>query len=151
MPNDGTDQDIEHSGSNIAECTLLLVTLLLVGREREFLGVSGHDEGNRVRGVCRMGGTRLGVDHLLGVPMVGGDEQDVARLLARLVDDAHGLVGVRDGLNGGLVHTRVADHVWGCEVAHHKLVRVGLDDFRDLLCHSTDAHLRLLVVGCNLG
>ena len=39
------------------------------------------------------------VDHLLGVTMVGSNEQDVSSLLASFVDRADSLVGSSDGLN----------------------------------------------------
>lgn len=59
-----------------------------------------------MRGVRR---ARLGVDHLLRVSVVRGDEQDVARLLARLVHRPDRRVSMRDRLDGSVVHARVAD------------------------------------------
>ena len=52
---------------------------------------------------------RLRVDHLLGVTVVRGDEEDIAGLLAGLVHDADSLVGVVDGLNSSVVNTGVAN------------------------------------------
>jgi hypothetical protein len=42
-------------------------------------------------------------------------------------------------------------HVGGSKVAHHELVLPGLDDLGNLVRNGLDAHLRLLVVGSNLG
>ena len=104
-----TYQDIEDSRSHIAKRTLLLLAVLLVLGERKLFRVTSHDKRHRVGGVCGVRRAGLGVEHLLGVAMVGRDEQDVARLLARLVDGADGLVGVRDGLDRGLINTGVAN------------------------------------------
>lgn len=52
---------------------------------------------------------RLGVAHLLGVAVVGGDEEDVAGGLAGFVDGADGGVGVGDGGDGGVEVAGVAD------------------------------------------
>lgn len=49
------------------------------------------------------------VFHLLGVPVVGGDEEDVSRLLRGFVDGADRLVGFGDGLYRGFKYTGVAD------------------------------------------
>ena len=43
------------------------------------------------------------------VAVVGGDEQDVACVLARLVDRADGLISEANGFDGSVVDTGVAD------------------------------------------
>ncbi len=42
-------------------------------------------------------------------------------------------------------------HVGGSKVAHHELILACLDDLGNLVRNGLDAHLRLLVVGSNLG
>lgn len=106
----------------------------------------GHDERHLVGGVAGLG-LSVGELHLLGVSVVGRDEQDVALLLARLVDLADGLVGGLDTDEGCLVHTRVADHVWWGKVVHHEGVLVLTQALGDLLGHTSSGHLGCLVVG----
>lgn len=43
------------------------------------------------------------------------------------------------------------DHVWGRKVAHDELVLAFLENLGDLLGDTVHAHLRLLVVGRDLG
>lgn len=62
---------------------------------------------SRVRGAC------LWVDHLLRIPVIGSYEEDVARLLARLVDRTNGCVRVGDGLDSSFEDARMAD------LSHH--------------------------------
>jgi hypothetical protein len=42
-------------------------------------------------------------------------------------------------------------HVRGCKVAHHEFVLALLEYLGDFLCHTVDAHLRVFVVGGDLG
>jgi hypothetical protein len=59
-----------------------------------------------------MGGVRVssvGIQHLLGVSVVGRHAQNVASLLASVVNGLDSLVGGTDSGNGGLVDTSVAD------------------------------------------
>ena len=53
----------------------------------------------------------LFVDHLLGVTVVSGDEQDVPSLFAGFVNRANGLVGSRDSLDRRVQDASVADLV----------------------------------------
>lgn len=112
-----------------------------------------------------MSGVRLaslGVDHLLGVSVVGRDAENVASLLACLVDGLDSLVSGVDGLDGCIVDTSVADlsfsidlhcthHVRRSKVAHDKVKLVRLYDLGDLVGNSLHTHLGLLVVGGDLG
>lgn len=84
-------------GSNITQGTGLLAILVL--SKGILLGVAGHDERDRVGGMRSVGVSSLLVNHLFGVTVVGGDEQEVSGLLASFVDCADGLIGSRDGLD----------------------------------------------------
>lgn len=83
--------------------------------------------------------------------MVGGDEQDVAVLLAGLVDDTDGLVGGSNTLDGSLVDTGVTNHVGGSKVVHDKLEVALAKALGHLVTHGGSAHLGLEVIGGNLG
>ena len=105
---------MQHVAEWLGQCSTILT--LLVFHETELLIVSRHDERYLVGRVCSVGLLRLGVDHLLSVSVVGSDEQNVARLLACLVDDADSLVSVLDGLNGSIIDTSVANLFGRCQV-----------------------------------
>ena len=82
--------------------------------------------------------------------MIRRDEQNVAVLLAGLVDPADGLVGCGDTLDRGLVDTSVADHVRG-----RKLFMTNLTALRNALGHTVGdgggTHLGVQIVGGHLG
>ena len=46
---------------------------------------------------------------------------------------------------------RRTHHIWRCEVAHDKLVLVGLDDFGDFIGDTLHTHFRKLVVRRDFG
>jgi len=151
---------------NVAQGPRLFIFLIF--RKRVLLGITGHNEWNRVGGMRSVGVSGLFVDHLLGVAVVSGDEQDVPSLFAGFVDRADGLVGGRDSLNrriqdasmANLVSTFVSavfqtgwglpHHIGGSKVAHNKLVLLGFDDLGDLVSDFLCAHLRLQVIGGDL-
>jgi len=84
-------------------------------------------------------------------PMVSGDKEDVTVLLAGLVDDPDGFVRGGNTLDGGLVDTRVADHVWGREVVHEELELVLSNALGHLVGDAAGAHLGVQVVRGDLG
>jgi hypothetical protein len=105
-------QNIQDRRRNIAKSAFLRILAFrgrLVDRELELLRVASHNERHRVRGVCGVRSTRLGIDHLFRVTVIGSDEENVTRLFARFVHRADSFVGVRDGFDGGVVDTCVAD------------------------------------------
>jgi hypothetical protein len=59
--------------------------------------------------VGRVGGSRVQVDHLLRIAVIGRYEEGVARLLARFVDRTDGCVGVGDGFDGCVKDAGVPD------------------------------------------
>ncbi len=111
--------------------------------------------------------------------MVGGDEEDVSRFLASVVDGLDSRVSGSDSLDGCIVDTGVTDlrdagperhsvwltdpewdqkarepethHVRWSKVAHDKLVLVTFDDLSYLVSNTLSAHLRLHVVSGDLG
>jgi hypothetical protein len=102
--------NIKDSGCDIAKRPILFIFLLvLILDETQNLRVASHDEWDLVSRVCGMRITGLGVLHLLGVTVVGSDEEDVAGLLAGFVDNTDGLVSVSDGDYGGVVDTCVTN------------------------------------------
>lgn len=112
---------------------------------------SGWGVEQRTGGVGGVGVTSLWVQHLLGVSVVGSDTQNVASLLASVIDSLDSLVGSSNSDDGSIVITSMADHVGRSKVAHDEFVFAGLDDFGDLVCDSLDAHLGLFVVCGDLG
>ena len=135
----GQTHDSEDGGSDVTKDTVGLLQAVA-------LGSVCHDKGNLVQGVRCLGGVFL-VQHLLGVAVVGGDEEGVAALLALLVNLANSLVGLGAGNDGSVVDTGVADHVRGSEVVHEELKLALLDALTELVGNSHGAHLGLLVVG----
>jgi hypothetical protein len=67
-----------------------------------------------VGGVAGLGAA-VGHLHLFGVAVVGGDEENIARLLAAFVDLGNGLVTSLDSGDGGVVLERVS-------VVHHQVL-----------------------------
>ena len=77
--------------------------------------------------VGRVGRVRAaggGVDHLLAVAVVGGDDRDAALPLDRVQDPADADVDVLDRLDRGGEHAGVADHVAVGEVHDEQVVAV---------------------------
>ena len=99
----------EHRGCYIGQRAFFLFPIFLVYGELVFLRVSGHDERYRVRGMSRMRGSGIGVQHLLGVTVVGGDEQNVTCFLAGFVNCADRCVCFADSFDGGIVYSRVTN------------------------------------------
>ena len=92
-----THKEGQNCRGNITEGTGLLIFLIL--RKRVLLGVPSHNEWDGVSGMCSVWVSGLFVDHLLGITVVGGDQQDVSGILASFVYRPNGLVGGRDGLD----------------------------------------------------
>jgi hypothetical protein len=79
-------------------------------------------------------------DHLLGVAVIGRYEKNDAETFARFPNTTDGHVGGLDGLDGSLVHTRVANHVWRRKIAHDKLVFVRFETLNDLQSSQAEKH-----------
>lgn len=117
-------QKVKYGGCNITQRTLLRLVLdllllaldlaalllrLLVLQQAELRRVARHDERHPVRRVRGVRLARLRVQHLLRVPVVCGDEQDVACLFARLVHSSDRFVRCGDGLDRCVELSGVAD------------------------------------------
>ena len=139
----GQTHDSEDGGSDVTKDTVGLLQAVA-------LGSVCHDKGNLVQGVRCLGGVFL-VQHLLGVAVVGGDEEGVAALLALLVDLADGGVGLGAGNDGGVVDAGVANHVGRGKVVHEELKLALLDALAQLVGDGHGAHLGLLVIGGDAG
>ena len=83
--------------------------LILVQYELKLLGVPSHDKRHKVRSVRRKRRARVRVEHLLGVAMVGGDEQDVPCLFTRGVHRPDRWVCFADRFDSCGVYACVAD------------------------------------------
>lgn len=73
-----------------------------------FVGIGSHNERHGVGSVRRVGVFGLRIDHLLRIPVVGGDEQNVAGLLACFIDRLDRLVRFGDRYYCGIVYTCVS-------------------------------------------
>ena len=83
--------------------------------------------------------------------MVSSDKQNIAILLASLVDCTNGLIRSGYTLNSGFIHTGMANHVRWSKVIHHELEFILADTLGHLLANTLSAHLRIKVVGSDLG
>ncbi len=123
-------QERQHSRRDITQRALFLVLLpVLVVRERErgaALLAPREDERDFVGRVGRVRRARLGIDHLLRVPVVRGDEQRVSRLLARGIDRADRLVRMRDRLDGRIKDARMPDLVVVCKMWDGRFLKFKL-------------------------
>lgn len=88
---------------------------------------------------------------MLCLPVVRSDEEHVTLLLTGLQDLTDCLVGCLNTLDGSLVNTGVANHIWWRKVVHHERILVLLDSLADLLSNASCAHLwRQIVSGDTL-
>ena len=99
----------QYGRRNITQSTFFSLAVLVV-RKRVF-GVlrSRNDKWDLVGRMSRVWGSRVQVDHLLRVAVVGRYEEGVARLLARFVDRADRRVGVGDSFDGCVKDACVPD------------------------------------------
>ena len=104
------------------------------------------DEGDGVGGVGGIGAAVV-VEGMVGVAVVGGDDDVVAHGLGRFDHLVQALVdGLHGGGDGG-VDTGVAHHVGVGEVDHHPVVVAGAEGRDETVFHLVGRHLGLQVVG----
>ena len=113
--------------------------------------MADHNERHGVGGVSGERGNAVCVEHLVNVAVVGGDQALTAHLEDRVNDLAYAVVGRFDRLDGCLEHAGMADHVAVCKVQDDNVVLAGQDALDALLGDSRLAHLRLKVIGRDLG
>ena len=132
---------MEDAGSHVGQDAILHLRIL----------IRGHvDEGNGVRGMCRVG-RAVGIDGMVGIAVVGGDDGFVAHRLGRFHNLVQTLVdGLHGGLDGG-IDACVTHHVGVGEVHHDPVVLVGLQGLDKFVLHLEGRHLGLQVVGSHLG
>src|SRR5690606_34736017 len=105
------------------------------------------DEGYGLTGV---GGMRLpgtGIGHLFDVAMVSGDQRFAADLVQRGLDAAYALVQAFHGLDRGLEHPGVANHVAVGVVDDNDVVTLLLDGLDNAVGDLGGAHFWLQVIG----
>ena len=98
-----------------------------------------------------MGAAGGGVDHLLAVAVVGGDDGAAALSLDGVEDSAAADIDGFDGLNGGGENAGVADHVAVGEVDDDHVINFGIHALDHLIADFESAHLGFLVVGADFG
>ena len=111
---------------------------------------AAEDEGYQIGGVGGHGAA-IGLEHDLGVAVVGGDHGDAAHFQGGLHHPAHARVHRLHGLDGGLENAGVAHHVAVGEVQDDDVIRAGVDALDALVADLPGAHLGLEVVGGHLG
>ena len=106
------------------------------------------------RGVRCVGIASLGIKHLLRVPVVRGDAQNVSSLLTSVVDRLDGFVGGADRLDRGIVHSGVADlrlarYVRGLTISGGAKLHMTNSNWSDFTTSATlSATLCTLISGC---
>jgi len=98
-----------------------------------------------------VGVTSVGVQHLLGISVIGSNAKNVASLFTSIVNSLDSLVGCANSNNSSIVITSVTDHIGRSKVAHDEFVFARLDNFGNLVGDTLDTHLGLLVVSSDLG
>ena len=106
-----------------------------------------HDERHGIRGMRRLRTARSGIDHLLGVAVVGGNDHGAATLPERRVNLAQAAVNSFDGGDGRRNLAGVSHHVGIGKVHHHHVEGVIRDGFDYRIGHSLRRHFRLQIVG----
>src|ERR1700709_1496463 len=81
--------------------------------------------------------------------MIRCNEEEIALLLASLVDLSNSFVSGSYTNDSSLINTSVSNHIRGGEVVHNKLEFAFFYPFRDLLRHTCSTHLGCFVIGCN--
>jgi hypothetical protein len=117
-------------------------------RRKSFPHHENLDEVQRVRGVRPV---HRRIPHLLRVAVVGADERAAADAFERREQFRDTPVGHLDGLDRRGQRTGVAHHVGIGEVDHDQPVLAGENRFLGYTRHLGGRHLRLQVVGRNLG
>ena len=98
-----------------------------------------------------MGAAGGGVDHLLAVAVVGGDDRATALALDGVENPPAADIDGLDGFDGGGENAGVADHVAVGEVDDDHVVNVGVHAPHDFLADFIGAHFGFLVIGTHLG
>jgi len=134
--------DLQHSGGHIAERSLVVVELVLLAR---------HHKRHTPTGVGGVRGREVVRQHLLGVTVVGSDEQDVVVLHAGLVNRSNGGIRGLNSLDSGLIDSSVSNHIRRGKVAHNKGELASGNLLSNLVSHSLSRHLGLQVICGHLG
>ena len=92
-----------------------------------------------------------GVEHLLAVAVVGGNQHFAAGCLGGSHDFAHAVVERFHRFDGGGQHAAVPDHVAVGEVAQNHVETLGGEAVEDVLAHLRRAHFGLQIVGGDFG
>ncbi len=122
-----------------------------VGAETIVRSVFGDvDHGHRVGGMRRVRAAGDGIDHQLGVAVVGGDEPASVSFLDGFVDAAELRVDGLDGADGRLEFAGVAHHVGVGEVGDHQVECGVVDGFHDGVADAFGLHLGREIVGRHL-
>src|SRR2546421_8085511 len=69
------------------------------------------DKGNTVGRVCSVWSTFL-IIHLISIPVIGGNQEDIAMLLTSILDNSNCFVSGGTGNYSRLIVPCVANHVW---------------------------------------
>ena len=102
--------------------------------------------------VCAVCGSWVvGIGHHLRIAVIGGDQQRAALGLDRGAQPAEAAIDRLHRLDGGGEIAGVADHVGVGEIDDDQVELVGLDRRDQLVGHFIGRHLRLQVVGRDLG
>lgn len=131
---------VQHGGSDISQTTVLELDVC-----------TDDAEGDQVGGVSGVGLHAVVLEHTLGIAVVGGDEGDAAHLGGGLHHVSDALVNGGDSLGCSIIDTGMTDHVAVCVVEDDNVILAGLDALHAVITDLESTHLRLEVIGSDLG
>ena len=96
-------------------------------------------------------GCAVGVDGMVGIAVVGDDDDLIARGASSLDGIVNTAVNGLHGLGDGTIHAGVTHHVAVSIVHHNEVVLVLADGGNELVAHLIGAHLGFQVIGGHVG
>jgi len=105
---------------------------------------------NRIQGVSRIGGT-ISIQSIVSIAMIGYDHHIIVLVTCCFNHFTHTLIHCDYCLFNGIINTRMSNHIAIGKVQADEVGCVHIDVFDNGIFYSEGTHLRLQVIGGNLG